>query len=180
MKVREQVLLAENRTFREKLESLDLTLIAYKLMHPSYGQGWTYQQVDRAIANYKRFLLLLYLYPNSVIVPTQEIDQVWHQHILDTRKYAEDCQRLFGYFVHHSPYFGMESDSAQYVIETAFSRTQKLFAQHFGIDLNDNSYHLPDACGSIPTAQPNQPSACIELKHPSLNYPTACIELSAV
>jgi hypothetical protein len=180
MKVREQVLLAENQTFREKLESLDLTLIAYKLMHPGYGQGWTRQQVDRAIVNYKRFLLLLYLYPNSAIVPTQEIDQVWHQHILDTRKYAQDCQWLFGYFLHHYPYFGMESDSEQYVIETAFSRTQTLFAQHFGIDLNENSYHLQDACGIVPKSQPNQPSACIELKQPALNYPSACIELSAV
>jgi hypothetical protein len=180
MKVREQVLLAENQTFREKLESLDLTLIAYKLMHPGYGQGWTRQQVDRAIVNYKRFLLLLYLYPNSAIVPTQEIDQVWHQHILDTRKYAQDCQWLFGYFVHHYPYFGMESDAEPHALEAAFSRSQTLFAEHFGIDLKEDTHHLQDACDTITKGKPNQPSACIELKHQSRNYPSACIELSAV
>lgn len=179
MKVSEPILFEESRTFQEKLESLDLKLIAQKLMHPNHGQGWTRQQVDRAIANYKRFLHLLYLYPHSTIVPTQEIDEVWHQHILDTRKYDQDCQWLFGYFVHHYPYFGMGSDAEQQALETAFSRTQSLFVEQFGIDLTENNYDLHDACSAILKGQPNQPSGCIELKQRSLNSPSGCIELSA-
>ena len=179
MQVSEQILFGESRTFQEKLESLDLELIAQKLMHPNYGQGWTRQQVDRAIANYKRFLHLLYLHPNSTIVPTQEIDEVWHQHILDTRKYEQDCQWLFGYFVHHYPYFGMGSDAEQQAIDTTFARTQSLFAQYFNIDLTENNYHLHEACSAILKGQPNQPSSCIELKERSLNSPSGCIELNA-
>lgn len=178
MKIKEPVTFAENQTFPEKLESLDLAQIAQKLMHPIHGKGWTRQQVERAIANYKRFLYLLYLYPNSALVPTQEIDEVWHQHILDTRKYDQDCQWLFGYFVHHYPYFGMGSDAEQDVLETAFAHTQFLFAKHFGIDLIEDNYDFQGACAVLLKGQPQRPSACIDLKVRSLNSPSACIELS--
>jgi hypothetical protein len=30
-------------------------------------------------------------------------DKVWHAHILDTPKYHEDCQRVFGHVMHHLP-----------------------------------------------------------------------------
>lgn len=178
MKIRKQVLFAQNRTFQEKLESLDLARIVQKLMHPDHGQGWTRPQVDRAIARYKMFLHLLYLYPNSAIVPTQEIDQVWHQHILDTRKYAQDCQWLFGYFVHHYPYFGMGGEAEKQALETAFSSTRTLFAEQFGIDVIEEIFNFQDACAILPKGQLQQPSACIELNQRSLSRPSACIELS--
>lgn len=177
MKISKRVLYGDNRTFPEKLESLDLELIAQKLMHPDHGQGWTRSQINRAIARYKMFLHLLYLYPNRTIVPTQEIDQVWHQHILDTRKYGQDCQWLFGYFVHHYPYFGIGSEAEKQALEMAFSCTRTLFAEHFGIDLIEDIYDPQDACATIPKGQPHQPSACIELKHLSLSSPSACIVL---
>jgi hypothetical protein len=176
MNIKKQVLLTENQTFQEKLEALDLKPIAYKLMHPDHGQGWTRQQVDRAIANYKKFLHLLYIYPNSTVVPTQEIDQVWHQHILDTRKYAQDCQWLFGYFIHHYPYFAMGSDTQQQALETAFSYTRTLFIEHFGIDVIQNTYNFQEACAILPKGQLNQSSACIVLKERSLSSPSAGIE----
>lgn len=147
------------------------------MMYPDHFQGWTRQQVDKAIAHYKMFLHLLYLYPNSAIVPTQEIDQVWHQHILDTCKYAQDCQWLFGYFVHHYPYFGMGSNAQKQALETSFSYTKMLFAEHFGIDVIQDTCNFHEACAILPKGQPHQPSACIELKERSLNSPSACIEL---
>lgn len=178
MTIKEPVIFAENQTFPEKLKSLELGQIARKLMHSIHGLGWTRQQVARAIANYKRFLYLLYLYPSSAIVPTQEIDEVWHQHILDTRKYAEDCQWLFGYFVHHYPYFGIGSEAEQDVLESAFTHTQFLFVKHFGIDLIEDNSNLQEGCAVFPKNQPHRPSACIELKVRSFNSPSACIELS--
>ena len=176
MNVRKPVLLVESQTFQDKLESLDLQLIAQKLMHSDPTQGWTQKQVDRAIAHYKMFLHLLYLYPNSTIVPTQEIDRVWHQHILDTRKYAQDCQWLFGYFIHHYPYFGMGSETQQQALETAFSYTRTLFIEHFCIDVIQNTYNFQEACVVLPKGQPNPLSACIVLKERSINSSSACIE----
>ncbi|KAB8335769.1 glycine-rich domain-containing protein-like [Scytonema tolypothrichoides VB-61278] len=125
-----------SKTFQENLEALDLEPIAQRLMYPEDGQGWSCEQVEQAIAHYKMFLNLLYLYPNSAIVPTREIDIVWHYHILDTRKYACDCEWLFGYFVHHNPNFDFGSEADRLALERAFSDTKTLFAEHFGISLN--------------------------------------------
>lgn len=89
----------QTQTFLQKLKELNLEPIAHQLMQ----SGWTYQQTMCAINRYKIFLFLIYLYPHTPLVPTQEIDQVWHCHILHTRKYREDCQMLFGYFIDHEP-----------------------------------------------------------------------------
>lgn len=89
----------QTQTFLQKLKEFDFEPIAHQLMQ----SGWTHQQTMRAITHYKIFLLLIYLYPHTPLAPTQEIDQVWHCHILHTRKYREDCQMLFGYFIDHEP-----------------------------------------------------------------------------
>lgn len=34
---------------------------------------------------------------------SSDVDDIWHAHILHTRKYAEDCGSYFGYFLHHTP-----------------------------------------------------------------------------
>ncbi len=35
--------------------------------------------------------------------PTGDVDEIWHEHILHTNKYALDCKKLFGKFLHHFP-----------------------------------------------------------------------------
>jgi hypothetical protein len=121
------------QTFEEKLEQLDLEPIAFQLMHSGEGE-WTHQRTMQAIAQYRQFLYLIYLYPNRSLVPSQDIDRVWHHHILDTMKYAQDCQMLFGYFLHHFPYFGLRGESDRHNWQTAVEQTQALFQEHFGGD----------------------------------------------
>ncbi len=121
--------------FRNKLKQLDLRSIAYQLMHSHESEKWTFEQTNQAIERYSMFLCLIYLYPNRKLVPTQEIDTVWHHHILDTMKYAEDCEMLFGRFIHHFPYFGKRGKVDKDNLYTAFAETERLFQEHFGIDL---------------------------------------------
>ncbi|HBL59877.1 MAG TPA: hypothetical protein DDZ80_15785, partial [Cyanobacteria bacterium UBA8803] len=90
-------------TCLEKLKALNLSAIAAYLMNPQNGCGWTRQQALHAIQSYKTFLFVSYLYPQIVLVPTQEIDRVWHAHILHTRQYRQDGEMLFGYFIDHEP-----------------------------------------------------------------------------
>jgi hypothetical protein len=49
-------------------------------------------------------------YPDADIVPCHLVDDIWHQHILDTIAYREDCDATFGRFLDHFPYFGMRRD----------------------------------------------------------------------
>ena len=94
-------------SFDEFNSRLDLESIVFSLTQREDGPGWTLRKSRLLEKWYRRFLYLISLYPNYGLVPTKELDTFWHTHILDTQKYMDDCQRLFGRYFHHFPYFGM-------------------------------------------------------------------------
>jgi hypothetical protein len=120
--------------FLQKARSLDLGSLAYQLMYARSGPFWTRSQAAAAIARYLGFLYLISEYPSFQLVPTPEIDQVWHHHLLDTEKYAADCQQLFGQFVHHFPYLGTGDEADRRAWYQAYALTLVLFRKHFGSD----------------------------------------------
>jgi hypothetical protein len=128
MSVGNQVSSALSQAFASKLKELDLEPIEKQLIQ----SGWTRQQATLAINRYKMFLFLVYLHPYTPLVPTQEIDRVWHCHILETRKYFKDCQMLFGRFIHHEPDSTAENQADQLSLDTAFAHTTALLVQYFG------------------------------------------------
>ena len=58
---------------------------------------------EKICNEYKRFLNIHKTYPNEYIVPGHLVDEVWHDHILHTKKYQKDCMQLFGAYLHHQP-----------------------------------------------------------------------------
>lgn len=44
-----------------------------------------------------------------VSMPSQAVDEAWHALILDTRRYEQYCQKVFGRFLHHMPAETMSS-----------------------------------------------------------------------
>jgi hypothetical protein len=114
------------------IQALDLDPIKVKLMDPEEGQGWSREYVDQMAIEYKRFLTLSVKYPQETIAPSKNVDKFWHGHILDTMKYAEDCQNVFGYFLHHFPYFGMRGEADAANLAEAGRTTQRLHEQEFG------------------------------------------------
>lgn len=133
-----------------EIDTLDLEPILVKLMDSTEGEGWTLKQARETEVWYKRFLYLNLIYPNRSIVPTKAIDMFWHYHILDTEKYAEDCQNVFGYFLHHFPYFGMRGDEDRQNLLDASGQTWDLFRTHFNEDptvLNGDPSKCQASCG---------------------------------
>jgi hypothetical protein len=114
------------------IHSLDLEPIKFKLMDKQEGHGWTREQADRCELEYKRFLILHAKYPGELIAPSTTVDKFWHGHILDTMKYADDCDRVFGYFLHHFPYFGMRGTEDAANLAAAAANTKRLYEQEFG------------------------------------------------
>jgi hypothetical protein len=111
---------------------LDLHMIITKLQDPEEGQGWTDEYCQRVDLEYRRFLALTREYPDAAIVPSKIIDTFWHAHILDTQAYAPDCQRFFGFFLHHFPYFGMRGPEDAQALGDAYDQTLELYELHFG------------------------------------------------
>ncbi len=49
------------------------------------------------------FLAWLTCGTNFIAMPSQVVDDLWHEFILATRAYEQFCQQAFGKFLHHSP-----------------------------------------------------------------------------
>jgi len=122
------------------VSAVNLDRIRFKLTHPESGKGWTPERAEAVERRYRRFLFLT-LTAGEPIVPSGEIDAFWHAHILDTRKYAEDCAAAFGFFLHHFPYFGLRGEQDASNLKSAFQRTQELYQERYGED------YLGDAQG---------------------------------
>lgn len=119
-----------------RVDALDLEPIVYKLMHPGPGQAkLTLVRADREVALYRYFLKLCVLHPATTIVPTTQLDHVWHMHILDTAKYRADCDRVFGRLLDHFPYAGLRGEEDRHAWREDFALTVRLFRTHFGVDL---------------------------------------------
>lgn len=115
----------------KNVAELDLSMVKMKLQDPTEGKGWTKEQCDDAEIEYKRFLTLNLLYPQS-IVPTIIMDTFWHYHILDTRAYHRDSQKVFGEYFHHFPYFGMRGEEDRKNLDASFEETKNLYEKTFG------------------------------------------------
>ena len=114
------------------IRALDLDPIKLKLMDLEEGQGWSREYADSMELAYKRFLTLLVTHPEETIAPSKDVDKFWHGHILDTLKYAEDCQNVFGNFLHHFPYFGMRGEEDAKNLAAAAANMKRLYQQEFG------------------------------------------------
>jgi hypothetical protein len=118
-------------TLDRAIATLDLSQVRRKLIEPEpEGKGWSEDVALEAERWYRRFLHIILKHPHVRPVPNHQIDEFWHQHILDTRAYAQDCETVFGRFLHHYPYFGLNGDAAQR--DACFDETNVLYRKEFG------------------------------------------------
>ena len=111
---------------------LDLTNVRMKLADPEEGKGYGFERLDLMEAEYRKFLALHLAYPDADIVPCELVDEIWHQHILDTAAYRDDCEAIFGRFLDHFPYFGMRGDDDAQALSDAYADTIERYRENFG------------------------------------------------
>ena len=112
----------------DAIKDLDLSYLEKRLMREVH---WTQSEAQEAVRAYKNFLILIYKYPKAGVVPTSEIDEVWHAHILHTKEYTRDCHAIFGRYVHHAPFQEHENVSARNKMKDLLARTHVLYAKEF-------------------------------------------------
>ncbi len=127
------------------IATLDLDPIKVKLLHGESGEGWSLEKVNAVEVEYRRFLYLMKKFPNEITAPQVDVDTFWHYHILDTMKYAEDCQAIFGYFLHHFPYLGMRGEEDARALQCAGEQMQKLYEATFGVQ---QPHEAPEPTGN--------------------------------
>ncbi|MEH6699040.1 MAG: hypothetical protein V7672_10100 [Brevundimonas sp.] len=65
--------------------------------------GWKEDYAANVEREYRRFLSLTVIAPDGGFGMAGDVDEIWHQHILDTQDYAEMCGAIAGAFIHHCP-----------------------------------------------------------------------------
>lgn len=118
------------------INGIDLGPIHWTLTQGQYGEPavMTPDEADKAIAQYRMTLKLWVKYPDDVVAITRLIDEVWHTHLLDSTKYVSDMAPIFGGYVHHYPYFGVQGEIEEAALYAAFDRGLELFKQEFSVD----------------------------------------------
>lgn len=111
---------------------LDLTNVRRKLADSDEGKGYAAHELDAMEREYRKFLALRIAHPDLDIVPCKLADEMWHQHILDTAAYRADCDALFGEFLDHYPYFGMNGPLDAQALRDAYAETVSLYLDAFG------------------------------------------------
>lgn len=115
------------------IAALDLNPIKTKLMHKESGEGWSAEHANAIETEYRRFLYVMKAFPHVPTAPLEDVDTFWHYHILDTMKYARDCEQAFGYFVHHYPYLGMQGGNSMEMLQQAGEQMRELYESTFGV-----------------------------------------------
>ena len=77
------------------------------------------------------FLLCLRARRKMVAMPSQAVDDAWHEFILFTRQYDKFCRAAFGRFLHHTPAEAMTSPTQA---SNGIKRAWRLACAHEGIN----------------------------------------------
>jgi len=91
---------------------------------------WKLKFAIRAILEYKRFMFLI-CQGNQPLTPSDQVDQVWHLHLLYTEDYwKEFCGTVLKREIHHGPTKGGSSEKLKY--RTLYQNTLDLYQDVFG------------------------------------------------
>lgn len=91
--------------------------------------GWTIEFSIRAILEYKKFIFLLTI-SNHPLTPSDQVDQVWHLHLLYTQSYWEDfCENLLNRKIHHGPTKGGAKENEKFT--NWYEKTKNLYLETF-------------------------------------------------
>lgn len=102
-------------------------------MHKKEFIGWSKEKLEIIEVQYKRMLYIWFKYRDKILPTSEDIDEFWHYHILDTKKYHQDCFKIFGCYRHHNPYFGFGDKKPALI--AAFADTLTLYIKEFREEL---------------------------------------------
>jgi len=94
--------------------------------------GWELEYSLRAIDEYKRFMFLLCI-AGHPLTPSDQVDQVWHLHLLYTESYWTDfCKNTLNKQIHHGPTKGGENENNKFT--DWYEKTKQLYKSIFEYD----------------------------------------------
>src|SRR5713101_8742485 len=146
------------------INALDLESVKVRAMDPELGEGWTREYAEGIERGYRTYLTMLAKYPDHAedILLSKDVDEFWHTHILQTIKYTEDCEAVFGKYLHHAPHIGEVTSADKEKRIALAEKTRRLYQAEFG-----NAQNYDAVWSGIPVKAENAviPSAAIRMEN---------------
>ena len=129
------------KEYYEKIKSYNSTL-CYNVVSAAQRQYSFYYQVSHAhykeykflqdgLTRYRMFLMLKKLNREVFVVPTYDIDLIWHTHQLHPRSYIKDCLEIFSRILPHDDDVGERASGSE--LTKSYTFTKELWHKHYGI-----------------------------------------------
>lgn len=126
---------------RRRLDRLDLSSVEQRLKE----KRWSARRIKSILIEYRKFLYLFGTGTNLVVPWSADLDEVWHVHILQMRKYAEDCQMLFGEVLFHDTTVSKGTDRHRHGTSETNAAYRKAFEPGPGTDLHTAHRYRSDS-----------------------------------
>ncbi len=123
--------------------------LAIQKLVEANSEQWNFVRAEKAVLDYQRYMAVTKALGGVQLVPNGDIDEIWHMHVLDTRAYMQDCDALFGEYLHHYPYFGMLGEENQQQWFDVQAQSEQFWQRLFNEPLyrNDSvAQKCPQAC----------------------------------
>lgn len=133
---------------KQYIYSIDFSNIIAKMVK---HQGWLRHEAEALSEIYKNFLFINKKHYGKwgMLPPSEELDEFWHNHILDTEKYRRDCDNIFGHYLDHYPYFGIDEKTNYTDLSNAFSLMCELYLKEFGTEFPKITTRFSKALGFL-------------------------------
>ena len=125
----------------EAIWALDLEPIRLRVTDAELGEGWSREHAESVERAYRNYLTMLVKHSGDIedIVVSKDVDEFWHTHILHTMKYTEDCEKVFGKYLHHNPQVGKRTPADIERRAALAEKTRRLYRREFGDGQNYNA-----------------------------------------
>jgi hypothetical protein len=91
--------------------------------------NWPLDFALRTIHEYKKFMFLLCVQPQP-LTPSEEVDQVWHLHLIYTKSYWDlFCDKVLQRKIHHNPTQGGAGEEEKFY--NWYDETLAIYKQYF-------------------------------------------------
>lgn len=175
------------------IQKLDLSNIRKKFLSKKNFWWKLKNDAKKIEEEYKQFLYVIAVSDTPIVPHNQDIDDFWHEHILHTQKYEQDCITVFGKFIHHNPTENNQEavKKTKKAYKKAFTGIKKRRSTNNTIHYYDDSGNLLDeivvnhylldaiACNAIQANEPIQHDIVACNAMPDGNYSSSNETLSA-
>src|SRR5712691_1512693 len=161
------------------INALDLESVKLRVMDPKLGEGWSREYAESIEQAYKNYLTMLVKYQDDAedILLSKDVDEFWHTHILQTIKYTEDCEAVFGKYLHHAPHIGEVTSADKEKRVALAEKTRRLYQREFG---SARDYNAAWAGISVKAENAAMSSAAIRMENAAMSSAAIRMENAAM